>query len=541
MNKKQEAIVKVVLDKYDSSADYRSDIHFESNIKTWEDYYNGTSEETEVREAKGRSAVLPPWAAVEVEYMLSRLLLSCFGARPYFAVYPLNDAALDCYKIAQALLEWQSDRPTVVYQLTRWVLSVFSLGLGVLKSSWNYADNDVQLTNWDINRFYYPPECEDPTNPKWCIFESYEYYNDLVDQNDDFEKRFQKPLFDNMKDLKALRGEPEDQKIYGKEKPIHILEYWDRNRKIVIAGKTVCILDTENPVGFIPAIICPEVPKLSGIIGIGEIESVEDYVRQYATVMNQRNDNVTQSLIPVWLQNSEAEILNEDDLEELRPGLRIKIQAPLGVDLKTLLSPMTPPFVTKDAYLEMSGLEGNIHDRRCHYDYARGAPPQQRETATGIQRLQSAGSIVSRSIILFIMRTAFVMIPMHMLAWDQKFLQTKVITSVTDVQEGGIPQFKSIQRESIQGDFKFVEMVTAVDSEATAEGKRMQLLQALQIIASVADRLPGIDIELLIRKILDTFEVPGLAGVIKKAPTGGPPAGAPPAVGMPPGTGGMMR
>jgi len=520
LNKKQEALVKVVLDKYQSSVDYRTDIGFKAKIDTWQGYYNGTSKETEARAAKGRSSVLPPWSAVEVEYMLSRLLLSCFSTKPYFAVYPLNTDAMKCYKLAQALLEWQCDRPTVVYQLTRFALSVFSLGLGALKTSWDFSSNDAKLTNWDISMFHYPPECEDPTDLKWCIFESYEYYNDLVEQNKDFEKRFQRPLFDNMKDLAALKSEPEEGlKTYAKEKPIHIMEYWDKSRKIVVAGKSVCILDLENPVGFVPAIVCSEVPKLSGILGIGEIEAVGDYVRQYATVMNQRNDNVTQSLIPVWIQNADAEVLNEDELENLRPGLRIKISAPLGVSLDTLLRPMLPPFVVRDAYLEMEGLERNIHDRRCHYDYARGAPPQQRETARGILSLQSAGSIVSRSILLLVMRTAFVMVPMHILAWDQRFLESKVITSVAEAQEGAIPSFRAVYRGDIQGDFKFIEMVTAVDSEAAEEVKRTQLLQALQIVAAIQERLPNVDIGLLVEKIFETFRVPGLGAVFKKAPT----------------------
>ncbi|GAH73428.1 unnamed protein product, partial [marine sediment metagenome] len=254
----------------------------------------------------------------------------------------------------------------------------------------------------------------------------------------------------------------------------HILEYWDLDKKVVVANKETVILETENPFktkksqGFVPAICACGIPKLEGILGTGEIETIEPYVREMATIKNQRMDNVNMALNPVLLRNINVEIENEDELSQLRPGLQVKIDVVESVDVATVLTPLKLDFVTASAYQETAILERNIQIISGMFDYVLGEVPQQRETATGIARLQAAGGILFRYKILLALRTAFTLLPRQMIAWDQKYLPSEYIYSLRETKEG-IEEFRETDRKSIQGDFKFKELISSLDPDAMKE------------------------------------------------------------------------
>jgi len=522
----KDETLQEVLDKYNLSKNYRTSNEFETNLDKWKGYYEGTSQETRDRKAQGRSAILPPWPKTTVNHLLARFILTICGQKPYFSTAPLNKKSIESSKIANDVLFFQIDRESAFYQINRFVQSILSYGFGVLKTGWDFTLNDVTIKNWDIKKFYYSPHAEDLTILPWGIFELWRSLKEIQAENAAFEKDWKKPLYDNLDKLEERQTailEDETDKYTAEEKKglQHILEYWDADKKIVVANKETVILETENPLktknspGFVPAICGCGIPKLEGILGTGEIETIEPYVREMATIKNQRMDNVNMALNPVLLRNTNVEIENEDDLSKLRPGLQVKIDVIETVDVATVLAPLKLDFVTGSSYQETGILERNIQIISGMFDYVLGEVPQQRETATGIARLQAAGGILFRYKILLALRTVFTLLPRQMIAWDQKYLPDKYIYLIRGTKEG-IEEFRETNRKSVQGDFKFKELISFLDPDAIKEVKRAQLMETLRIIIQAQQILMALPppmrerVEKLMNLTLATFDMPEL-------------------------------
>lgn len=520
-------LLSEIKSKHKSSVDYKADIEFETKTTRWSNYFAGTSAETIKRKAKQKSAVMPPWAGTAVDHLWARYITALFLKKPFYAIYPMVETpeGILTAEIAQDLIEYQLTTPSPFYNTTRFVQAILANGFGALKTGWDFRKNNITLTNYNIKKVYWPPYLEDITQPDWILFEYWKYYDDIVKECNAFKAEWGEPLYENLDQLPALSGMHLDEVLekhakMGKKKPIRIWEYWDLEKKVIVAGEKVVILKTKNPLepAFVPVILASDIPKLEGIMGTGEIEAIEDYIKQIATITNQRNDNIIQSLIPAWLQNSGITILNEEELDDLSPGVRIQVRAPLNVPLNTVLMPIPPPMVTEQSYMEVAGNEANIRNRRGLYPYVLGEAPKQRETATAVQNLQAAGSVVARAILMFMLRTSFVQIPSQVIGWDKKYLPTRTILAVSRTREEGIPVFRKIGKEDIQADLQFVETVSAVEPEGTEEGKRAQLMQTIQILGSIADRLPGVDFTKLAKWLLGTFTIPGLEAVVAVPP-----------------------
>jgi len=529
----KDETLQEVLDKYQLSQDDRAANDFETNLDTYKDYYEGTSEETRDREAQGRSAILPPWPKTTVNHLLARFILTICGQKPYFSTAPLNKKSIESSKIANDVLFHQIDRETVFYQINRFVQSILAYGFAVFKTGWDFELDDVTITNWDIKKFYYSPHAEDLTILPWGIFELWRPLKGIQAEDEAFQKKWKKPLYKNLDELEERQAaiiDDETDKYTEEEKKglQHILEYWDKDKKVVVANEETVILETENPFktetsqGFVPAICACGIPKLEGILGTGEIETIEPYVREMATIKNQRMDNVNMALNPVLLRNINVEIENEDDLSNLRPGLQVKIDVIESVDIATVLTPLKFDFVTASSYQETAILERNIQIISGMFDYVLGEVPQQRETATGIARLQAAGGILFRYKILLALRTAFISLPRQMIAWDQKYLPEEYFYLLRETKEG-IPGFRETNRKSIQGDFKFKELISFLDPDAIKEVKRAQLMESLRIIIQAQQILMTLPpamkekVEKLMNAVLATFDMPELEEIFGEA------------------------
>lgn len=514
--------VQEVLDKVTLSENDRASNDFESNLDTYKDYYEGTSEETEERLDQKRSAVLPPWPATAVDHLLARYMLTLFGRKPYFTVGPLNQKAMASQKIVSDLIPWQLDRPSFFDQVNRYIQGVLAYGFGTLKTGFDFVAKDLDIQNWDIRHFFYSPSATNLTKLPWGIFELWKSLDDLEDENAAFKAKHRGEALYDLAGVEAHgKGleEGEDAGKYTEEERqnlVHLYECWDVKKKILVANKQKAILSTENPVKFIPAVCCSDTTKLEGILGTGEIEAIETYVRQMATIINQMNDNITLSLQPIWIHNINFEIENEDVLANLGPGVRIKIDAPFGTNVKEALQPFEVPFVTGAGYQGIGFFQQMIQDRLGLHDVARGLRPQSRETATAVTRLQAVSGMIAQYKILFAVRTAFTLLLSQMIRWDQKYLPDDYIFEVRGSKEG-IPAFRKISRDDIQGEFSFKEQISALDPEGTNEFKRMQLLEALRIMVQAQQilQLPPEKLQRVIAVILGTFDVPELTEILE--------------------------
>lgn len=528
------SLAKEVVEKYDDATSYRSTIDFDTNTERWKNLFEGTSDEMKARKEKGKSAVLPPWAGALVDRFTATFYISLFSQEPYFGIFPTSDDldSILSARIAQDIVDWQLHRPSPRYQMSKFIQYIGAMGFGCLRTGWDFAEDDFSLTNWNIKYFYFPSYSEDLTKLDWCIFECWRFYKDLVAEDKAFKERYGTNLYQNLDKAQKLEGSyledvSEKYSTLSRKKPIHILEFYDKDRKIVVAGKSVTIQRTKNPISpSLPVILGSDVPKLEGIYGTGEIEAHEPYIRQISTITNQRNDDVVQSLIPAWIQNAGVEILNEEAISDLRPGVRIQVRVPYNVPLDSVLKPFPAPNVTQQSYMETAASKDDLQERRGFHEYYRGKAPEQRETASGIKSLQAAGGTIPRYTMMLAMQTAFVQIPAHAIAWSRKYLSKRTILRLVATAEAGIAKFRTVSRDDIQKDYYFTEKVSAIDPSAIPEVERNQLMQALQILLPLKEALPNVNFEKLVKMFLQTFpnkELASVVGTPKEVPgIGGP-------------------
>lgn len=524
-----------VYQKWDTSRNYRQSQDLETKWDRWTDYYEGTSEAKEDREDEERSALLPPWASAVVDQLHARYILTFFEKQPYYDVVPLNKNAIKSNQISSKLLLFQEEQPSFYDQVDRFIHRFVALGFGTLKTGWDFTgEGNFTVTVWRNKNFYHAPYCEDITKLGYGIFESWRPLDELKKENEEFGKKHKdskgKPvnLYDHLDELEggAVDLDSEDSGKHTaaeKQNLIHLLEFWDDERKILVGNKMACLLATVNVLGFIPAICCSDMIKLSGVEGTGEIEGIEDYIEQIATIVNQRNDNILLALNPVWFRNVNIDILNDKDLRNLKPGMMINVDAQTNLDMRGLLYPFEVPFITGASYNEVGQIEKWIMDKSGMQDAVRGMRGEGRETATGIARLQAAGGILFRAKILFALRTAFTLLPSQQIAWNQEFATNKYIELVTgEKDEEAIKAFRKRDRDTLQADFKCRERISAIDPEADKQFMRSQIIEAMRVIfqgMQMMQSLPPDQQERMMnlqRAMLDTFDRPELAEAIGK-------------------------
>lgn len=519
-----DALIVEIGEKVTLSETNRSDINFETDVETWKDFYKGTSQATEDRIGEGRSGLMPPWPATAVDNLVARFMLTIFGKKPYFATEPLNKKSNQSSKINNDVLLWQQSRASFLWNCHRAIQSAATTGLGVLKTGWDVEADNILVENWDPLDFYYNPDCEDITKLRWCIFRSWHLKSELQDQSDAFEKATGEPLYENLDDLTGAPIEGDLANKYTAEELkelVQVWQYWDKEKRVLIGNELTVLLKTENPTkikggpGFIPAIIIPLIPKLDGIMSTSEIEAIEDYVAELATIKNQRMDNVNLILNPVWIRNTNVEITNEEELHQIRPGLQIMVEADTTVDLTSVLRVLEMPHVSQESYVEGNEVKQDIKDRLSLFDYARGMQPTQRETASGITAIQQAGGTIIRYKLLIALRTGFTLLLSQMTRWNQKYLPKDTMLNV-GVNEAGIKQYRIIKNTKVlEGDFQFKEIISALDVEASKEFKRGQLLEVLRIVGQIAPYLTADQEKMnkFLSLILEQFDVPGLEEV----------------------------
>jgi len=537
MTEKKDDVVADVVDKLTLAENWRSENDLENKWDKWKDYYEGTSEETEAREAKGRSHLLPHWPSTLVDHLLARYCLIIFGKKPYYVIQPLNEKAIESAKVAHKLVAYQIQRPYSFYQIIKYIQTALTYGFSTLKTAWDFALNDVELSAVNIKDFYFSPAAKQLNRLPWAIHKIWALKSELIAQNKAFKAQTKENLYQNLDKLIPYTNRAEDtNKWTAKEKEnlVCLYEYWDERKKVVVANKEILILHTDNPTmekdedgtlikpGIIPFINCSEIPKLDSILGKGEPESIEEDIRELATLKNQRMDNVNLALRPPWLRNMAYKILNSKDLANIRPGIQLLLEGlPYGVDMRSALQQIEIRDVTAGSYNEASILERGIEERSGLYGAVRGAPTTKRQTATEHMGLQTEGSTMIRFKIMMAIKTAFSLLPMHIITWDKKYMQEKLIVGVMGAIEG-VKDFKEgvtkIGPRDIEGDFEFLEKVSASDIEANKDIKIAHLLQALQIIIQAQGAGVSIDIDMteLFKAILEALDIPELNVLLNK-------------------------
>ena len=491
MTTREDNKVKEVVEKFILSRDKKGEINFNSSSDKYEGYYNGTSDELKKRKERGLSYIMPAWAQAGVDYVLAKEMAVIFGQKPYWGVRARHKRYEEAARLQQELLMLRVDKPNMLLNITRWLQQKLIYGTAIRKPMWDRQEKCFKCEYINNKNFYPSP---DPTggytiyDVPWVIQRAL--------RKRDYIKEMGKPwpgsrksTYKNTDELLKKPGgnylsEHEEEStgstLTPKEKKdtYEILEYWDRIKKrvITIGERKVLLRDTDFPYKKkqdLPFMVMIDWPHPKSFWGTGRIESIEMMIRELAHIKNQRYDNVNLILNPPFKYVKGVDV----DIKQLP----VKPNALIGMDDIDSLQAIEFPFVSGNVVQEAQELEKEIQNRLGLHEYWMGKAPEQRETATGIARLQQAGNTIFQAHNLLSIWLGMQELASWMSAIDQQFLKESISAPyVYDAERRAQGEYFTVSGRRILGDLTFEFKPSPLNPEEIEHVERGQFIQAVQ-------------------------------------------------------------
>jgi len=268
-------------------------------------------------------------------------------------------------------------------------------------------EDRLDLQHIDVRDLFFSPEAQFPDpfgTAKYVIHRIRKRKSELIRLRDsgvyqDFDEDLLFPnMEDETKDKKASSiYEPNAPRPDERDPMILIYEYWEDDKVITTANHSVLLRDEPNPFGF------PGVPKVKPFVAcfdnlipnelfqMGEAEPLFHTQIEMSTLRRQRTDNNTLAINVGYLYNRDAEV-DVESLKLSRPGMLVGAR-PLEGSLANAVQPLQRGQISNAGYKEFQDLSQDAQDISGLLDYAVGASPERRETATTVQLLQSAANL----------------------------------------------------------------------------------------------------------------------------------------------------
>jgi hypothetical protein len=300
---------------------------------------------------------------------------------------------------------------------------------------------------------------------------------------------------------------------------IRVMEYWEKNKLVVLLNETHIVRNTENPFHHkqLPFVEMADtkVPKESE--GIGEIEPNIHLQAELNTNRNQRIENVKMAI-----NNMTAYVQGRVDPEDLvsRPNGTIPVEN--IDDIRKALMPIQTGTVNPAAYTEEDRIKMDMQETSGITKYLRGIQPTGSATATEITSLQNEANVRIKQKLRNAVRALEKIGDLWLKLNQQYMTQTQYIRISNDrkdqlnfvqpVQYGGNADevmgkvnysFLNVAPEDIAGQYDMRAASGALEPLADKQVKRQQLLELFQIAAQ-----QGIQLPTLFRKIAETYDDP---------------------------------
>ncbi|HEC64403.1 MAG TPA: hypothetical protein ENI23_03835 [bacterium] len=498
MTDKERRLANEVVEKWKLARDKKDEDNFTTSVDKWEDYYAGESDELKERKKRELSAIMPPWAQAGVDYVLAKEIAVIFGQKPYWTVGARQKKWEEAAKLMEQLLSWQLDTPKVFLNVVEWIQHKLIYGTAIRKPYWDRENDEVKIEQINIKNFYPSPDGYSIYTVPWVIQRALRTKEYIKAMGKPW-RYSNKPTYKNTKELLDLPGgehveehvEESEGSIRTVEEKLNlyeILEYWYRRdgevRVATVGARKVLLRDSVTPYKKkkkdFPYMVAIDWPKPKSFWGTGRIEAIEPHVKELAHIKNQRFDNINLILNPPFKYVTGTNI----DLD----ALPIKPNALIGMDDIDSLQPLIFPFVTQGVYTEAAEIENDIQNRLGLHEYSMGKAPEQRETATGIARLQAAGNTIFQFQNMMSLKLAMTELADWMSAINQQYFKHAVSLPFLYDSEGR-GQYLTIIKSRLQGDLYFEPKVAPLNPESVKDVQRQQFVTAVQTAISMQANL----------------------------------------------------
>lgn len=460
-----------------------------------------------------------PITFANVETVLPRAIEALFEPSPPVSVLPRSKDDVPKARPVEMLLDYQFDRAAVRDRFEETVKDALIYGTGIGKIRWRYEArettqrrpaitmfgrplfmrevripivgyDDPEYIPVDIMDFWIDPNATDLDNARYVIHRSWADFDELQRDAERYGYTNLAEVLDTVKSRTESRAHrerlhdvglaAESQEADEWAREVEILEYWERDRVITVANRSVIIRDVPNPYwhGQVPFIVVRDVKVSHEFYGIGEVEVGRYLQAELNTMRRQRLDNVSLVINGMWKVLRSAEI-DPDDLV-MRPGGVVRVNSQGDVE------PLEMPVISPAAYTEEQTILLDIQRALGTYDYARGQAPARKTTATEIVTLQEVAEIRFRHKIRRFGREGLARIAQQFFALDQQYITSPRVLRVTESEGYNWPVLRP---EDVAGEFDFEVAATATEPLATRQVKQQNMLALFNIVKGH----PGVD------------------------------------------------
>ena len=516
---KNEISIKEILEKKTLAEKERNNINLDKKI---EDYRRIIEVELDpkfvkYKKAYGRSCLNDPFLLSLIEFLVAEEMVGIFGSEPFVGIEGRGPEDIQSAKLMTALLQYQFYEDITQYTIETWLLATQTYPSGVIKVGWDFNKGGPKIELVPLETLYFSPASSGPLNKliPWIIHESWPHIDDLKAAKADDDT----PLYQNLKDVEEDMAKRDDKvtadgtktdKYTTEERKgiVHVLDFWKDDLNVAIANEKVKIIeDRPNPFehGKKPFIVMIDFPRERSAYGVSTVEKCYDSYREIITRSNQAIDNLAQGLNSGWYINEQANV-DEDAVIEWDRGKIVRGQGPMGEAMARLTPDLSNlPYASRDIEEKRRALQDATHA----YAYQRGETPVRKETATAIQQLAAASSVVFRSKIMRKENTAIKELAAMCGALNQQYLPDETVVRI--IGEDDVVKRETISREDIKGRFDYIAKASAIDPEIGKPTRRAQMMQMMQFLipAAQAAQIPPdffFDYALL---VMEQFDFPG--------------------------------
>lgn len=253
---KYDALLNVVMSDYDKARKYVKDNYQE----VWEECfkaYNG------IRSRHGYEGTADEFAP-ETFSIVEALKASIAGSKPKFKYVPLREDQEKDTTTLNALVDFYWAQNNMTEKVLNWVGDMIVYGNGILMVSWQ-GDKPL-IQHIPLNDFFVDPAATHmnrPEEPGYPRYAGYRYLTSLQQLKAEMVPDADGNLvgkYKNLDSITAVEGTDDEMdkdrkekfigSTYGKDaykEQIEVVVYFTRRKKIMIANKTTCIYDEENP------------------------------------------------------------------------------------------------------------------------------------------------------------------------------------------------------------------------------------------------------------------------------------------------------
>lgn len=378
----------------------------------------------------------------------------------------------------------------------------------VLKSDVECDDPDIEIV--DPMDIYVDPDATSLDNAKYIIHRKTADLEDLK-KNPNYTnvEMIESGEYANQYDDKLTRyrdSVPEKDKH---KELVEILEYWEDDRLIVLANRSVVLRDSPNPFTHkrIPFVELDDYRDPHKYYGQSELSVIDPLQREINAIRNQRRDYDNLALNPVI--RMVPGVLRNPNSAVMAPGAVWMVS-----DLQSMDVFQMPQLQGSATDIEMQ-TANDIQRAVAIDEIGIGLLPEnpQRRSATEVVTAQTmAGKRFSMKIAL--LEEAVKKIGQLVFALNQQFLDQERMIQI--VGERGAQEWVQLSPEDIRGDY-FIDIEAGSmlpKDEIAARKEAVELLQYITpIISPIIPNNPAV-IMPVIRMVLDTFELPGKQDIL---------------------------